>query len=135
MSDADIETVNLLDVTGSNSSLLVDGVGCAPDIDEVSWMLLLEANTVVGAVVSGTSIPVCDAEGTGPVVGSKMLDGSSTLLRIELMPDRMLLGTARMSDGNGSNPAPDVVVTTGLSEVRLELRTSREAAEEPNTGA
>ena len=36
MSDADIETVNLLDVKGGNSSLLVDGVGCAPNTDEVS---------------------------------------------------------------------------------------------------
>ena len=91
---------------------------------------MLEANTVVGTVVSRTSIPVCDTEGTGPVVGPKMLDGSSTLLRREPTLDRMLLGTARMSDGSGSNPAPDVVVTNGLSEVRLELGTAREETEE-----
>jgi hypothetical protein len=36
MSDADIEAVELPDITGSNSSLLVDGVGCAPEIEEVS---------------------------------------------------------------------------------------------------
>jgi hypothetical protein len=90
----------------------------------------------VGTVVSGTSIPVCDTEGTGPVVGPKMLDGSSTLLRREPMPDRTLLGTARMSDGNGGNSAPDVVVINGLSEVRLELGTAREEAEVvPITGA
>jgi hypothetical protein len=136
MSDADIEAVELPDITGSNSLLLVDGGGCAPEIEEVSWTLLLEANTVVGTVVSGTSIPVCDAKGTGPVVGPKMLDESSTLLRREPMPDRMLLGTARMSDGNGGNSAPDVVVINGLSEVRLELGTAREEADVvPITGA
>lgn len=36
MSDADIETVEPPDIKGSNSSPLVDGVGCAPEIEEVS---------------------------------------------------------------------------------------------------
>ena len=84
----------------------------------------------MGAVVSGTSIPVCNGEGTGPDVGPKIVDGSSILLRREPIPDIMLLGTARMSDGNGSNPVSVVVVTTGFSEARLELGMSREEAEE-----
>jgi hypothetical protein len=61
------EAVEPPETTGNNPSPVLDGVACASDIEEVGCMLLLEANTVVGAVVPGTSIPVCDAGRTSPV--------------------------------------------------------------------
>jgi hypothetical protein len=61
------EAVEPPETTGNNPSPVLDGVACAPEIGEVSSMLLLEANTVVGAAVFGISIPVCDAERTFPV--------------------------------------------------------------------
>jgi hypothetical protein len=58
------EPVEPPETTGNSPSPVLDGVACASD---VGCMLLLEANTVVGAVVSGISTPVCDAGRTSPV--------------------------------------------------------------------